>query len=284
MNWSKTKTIFIICFLLLDIFLAYQMYDRQRESKKQLENFATDTIDIKNQKVRVKAELPDVENKVYFLTGAFVDFDDVEVKKGLKALEGGSKLNFTTSDNGRVLIATFKKPIKIPKTTEDQQTLLKKYMYRGGDYSYYPLPEDNRSGVLHFIQTFNGTPIFSVAAATGELYTLDVYTDGKNITGYKQVLLQTTPGELVSISKKPEEAINILSETNNLPITENPVIDTVELGYINTSSDINGDQKYPYIPAWYIGVKTDKGEKAFFVTMDGRVIPFKNGKEGAGVS
>jgi regulatory protein YycI of two-component signal transduction system YycFG len=290
MNWSKTKTIFIICFLLLDIFLGYQMYERQIESQRQISNFNSNNFNqyTKNNNINVSVDYPSTNQKLNFIQGTFTNFDkDKDALKGIKQIANAhSNISFTKSENGQILTATFKtdgQPIKAPQTVTEMQEFLKAFVYKGDEYKHWD-SDDKKDSVIHFIQMYKGNPLFSLSVDSGQLYMLNVYTQGDIVTGYQQILMKTNPGQNeVKITMEPKEAIQILGE-NYLQVSDNADVNDIELGYINLASDIKESRQLPYVLAWYIHVKTNYGNRSFFVTMFGKVYENANGEKGSGAS
>lgn len=289
MNWSKTKTIFILCFLLLDVFLGYQMYQRQRVNEQQLSNYNKNYFknDNKNNNVVIKASPPSTDQKLFFLKGAFTNFEkDKDAKKEIDTIaQANPNISFSMSSNGQILTAAFDttiNPIKAPQTATEYETFLKTFVYKGEQYEHWP-SDNSKDNVIHFIQMFNGNPLFSVSVDNGKLYMLNVFTDGDVVTGYQQILMKTLPKNPVKATMTSDEAIQILSE-NYLQAGENPTVDDINLGYINLASDIKESRELPYILAWYIHVKTDDGNRSFFITMFGKVYENDIGEKGSGAS
>ncbi|WEG12813.1 two-component system regulatory protein YycI [Pullulanibacillus sp. KACC 23026] len=288
MNWSKTKTIFIICFLLLDIFLTYQLISRQKGAQNQ-ENSTQSSFSqyIKNKDIQINTTLPDTVGTLTFLSGSYQDFGNSSNKalsKALKALAGPAKKPvqmFTTDTQSTVLKSTFVNKVSVPETQTDQQTFLNEYVYMGDQYRFWSYDKDEK--IYKFIQTYNGHPVFSIT--NGHLNTLDMTLDksGKYITGYTQSFVNIKKEKSTKLGVQPMEAIQQLWEKNMLSPINKPVIQAVELGYINMSenSDQSQPQPFAYLPAWYIEVKTTATQdvKRYFVTaITGRIQTIDGGE------
>ncbi|MFC4619673.1 two-component system regulatory protein YycI [Camelliibacillus cellulosilyticus] len=271
MNWGKTKTIFIICFLLLDVFLSYQLYERQMNNEKQLGE--TGTSEVVNLGNIPQPTAPTVDQDVYTLNGSYLNFEkDDDAKEKLKAIVGtkkSSNISLQTDAGGMVLHASFKKPIDVPANKNERQDFLAAYVYNGQDYKYWSF--DKTKGVMRFIQQFKGNTVFSVD--NGHLNTLDLTVKNGKITGYVQTYFDAEQEEKVKISIKYEEALKSLFDNNLLFTSEVKEIEDGELGYFNITSNSDANSRLLYVPAWYIKVKSDSGEKEFFIKVDtGQVI------------
>lgn len=263
MNWGKTKVIFIICFLLLDLFLGYQLYHRQKQNL----NFgplASNSADIKS-KVKIETPLPKVDKNASFLKGKQMVLADDSGKliDALKKLEGTKKHKVQTIeafDNGVVIEGTFKEPISIPEKAATQKAALQKYIFKGDEYQYWKTIKNGRTMV--FVQTFKGNPVF-IKDRSG-VSSLQLVIDNGKVTGYRQSYLEfDKTNELDTMS--PMTAINNLLDQNDLPIGLHPVIKGVELSYLNLIGDANLNKLLVFVPSWHVTVETDKGLNEFFV-------------------
>lgn len=284
MNWSKTKTIFIICFLLLDIFLAYQLVIRQKSAQNQVNNYTQSSLSqyIKNKKIQINTTLPDGNQSVTILSGTYQDFSNttnLSLVQQLNALAGTKKTpvqTFTTAAQTTILKSTFVQKVPVPQTQADQQAFLKQYVYNGDQYRFWEF--DKTKNIYRFIQTFNGHPVFSVI--NGKLNTLDVTLDktGQFVIGYQQSFVNIKKEQSAKLGIQPMDAIQQLWDKNMLPITDKPIIEQMDLGYINLSENNDQTQALAYLPAWYVEVKTTKADKRFFVTgIYGRIQTISGG-------
>lgn len=285
MNWSKTKTIFIICFLLLDIFLTYQLFLRQKSAQDQVDNIQQNSFSqyIKNKTIQINTPLPVASDSLTFLSGMYQSFGsdaDQGVNQALQILAGPKNSpiqTFSVGSNTTILKSTFVKPIPVPNTEADKQVFLKQYVYNGDQYSFWTY--DKTQQVYKYVQTYNGHPVFSVV--NGNLNTLDLNLDsgGNYVTGYTQSFVKIKKEQSTKLGVQPMDAIQQLWEKNKLPISDKPVVEQVALGFINLSDNSDQSQTLTYLPAWYIEVKTTTGIKQFFVTgIYGRIQTINGGE------
>lgn len=285
MNWSKTKTIFIICFLLLDIFLGYQLVLRQKSADNQVSNLTESSFSqyIKNKNIQINTPLPDGSQSVTFLSGRYLDFGDAGNKvlqQTLQQLAGPKKTpvqKFLVQTPSTVIKSTFMNKVAVPQTQTDQQLFLKQYVYQGDKYRFWNY--DKTQHEYKYIQTYNGHPVFSVINKT--LNTLNVQTDltGKWVKGYTQTFIDIKEEHQAKLGVQPMDAIQQLWDKNKIPIIDRPIIEQMELGYINLSENGDQSQSLAYLPAWYIEVKTNQAIKHFFVTgIYGRIQTIDGGE------
>lgn len=285
MNWSKTKTIFIICFLLLDIFLGYQLVLRQKIADDQVSNYTESSFSqyLKTSKIKINTPLPDGNQSVTFLSGKYLDFGAIgnkDLKVALQQLSGSKKdpvQKFQIETPSTVIKSTFRTKVAVPQTQSDQQLFLKQYVYQGDKYRFWSY--DKAQHVYKFIQTYNGHPVFSVI--NKKLNTLILKTDdtGKWVTGYTQTFIIIKEEHQATLGIQPMDAIQQLWDKNKIPIIDRPIIEQMELGYISLSENGDVSQTLAYLPAWYIEVKTNHAIKHYFVTgIYGRIQTIDGGE------
>ncbi|MBM7645505.1 regulatory protein YycI of two-component signal transduction system YycFG [Scopulibacillus daqui] len=276
MNWSKTKTIFIICFLLLDLFLGYQLYERQVRNENYdnlVQNSAEDILQKNN--IKIDVPIPDVENKnITFLKGRSLKFVDSsgDLIDDLKTLEGSKdnpKEKITAFKNGTLIEGTLSKPVPVPKNKSEREDFLNQYIYKGSDYSYWKLDEENH--MMLFVQKYEDKPVFIKDRKDINILQL-LISDGK-VTGYRQTYFKFKKTNQLDIIN-PTTAINNLWSKNVLPVSEHPKIKKIQLGYYNLVGDVNTNQPLIFVPVWYFKVKTDSGQHEYFVNaVSGSVQP-----------
>lgn len=69
MNWSRTKTVFIMTFLLLNLFLGYQLYEVNDENQLSLISGNSTQDRLRENKISIDVELPDDLEEVEYLVG-----------------------------------------------------------------------------------------------------------------------------------------------------------------------------------------------------------------------
>ncbi|GGE53684.1 two-component system WalR/WalK regulatory protein YycI [Pullulanibacillus camelliae] len=279
MNWGQTKTIFILCFFLLDIFLGYHLWENHHEYQERYESGGDNNFDqlISSGSIDTShVTLPSSKQQVTFLEGTPVDFTSDSVHKALEKLSGpkGKKVfNYATDASGVKLSVKFTKPVSIPKdpSTDDINSLLKKYVYQGDHYNFWKFDKKGSTTTYHFVQTYNDYQVYSIPKE--KVSTLNVQTKNGKAISYDQTYIHIQPAnQKMTMPVTPMEAIQQLWEQNYLPITKNPSITTIHLCYINmvTAPNVEDNATLNYIPAWYIKVKlkdgSDVSTKEYFVS------------------
>lgn len=281
MNWGKTKTIFIICFFLLDVFLGYKLYQRQVNYK--LENISTQSVkDLKAKDIKIDGTLPSAKQNIIFITGKKISFVDsngnliAPIKTYTRDLNNKVIQTISPNSDGTIISSVFKKPINVPKTKDDRTNFLTQYIYNGKDYQYW----FTKNNHLIFVQVFNGRPVYTtISNQTGALV-VDINSKGK-ISGYEQTYLNLTTSDTSNSNQTldivtPTAAINNLWKANDITSFSNATIKHVDLGYFNLIGGTSNNNLLVFVPAWHVIVNSDKKTKDFFVNaVYGYVFPLE---------
>ncbi|WP_085522459.1 two-component system regulatory protein YycI [Tuberibacillus sp. Marseille-P3662] len=291
MNWSRTKSIFIICFLLLDLFLGYQLYKQQKAN--QLESISDVSVPNFESTVKIDTQLPSKIEKVKTVKGDRIAFkkDDNTLIKELQSLKGTEDdpvLSFTS--DGSKLRATFHKKVEASESQTGWRSFLEDYVYKGSEYRFWSYQEEQNE--FTFVQTYQHQPVIASykqdtttkkqVVPQQEVVALNVKVDKEGyVKGYTQTYL-----DLESVSEStpsvvdPKKAIQILWDENKLPVTQNPVITKVELSYYSISNPTgtsqgpttDEEQTLAFAPSWHVVVESDRGTEDYFVVAVGGSI------------
>lgn len=245
MDWSKTKSIFIIVFAILNIFL-YSLYLERYNAGQRLEELTIPSIDEKLDLENITyEELPeDIGNQAY-LTGKKKLFVANDVP--------GVDLQMNTT-NENALIVTFDEPL--PLSGDPDEEVLTEFVegtiYEGEDYVFWRMDEEEQEAV--FFQEINGKPLFY---SDNGLLTLHFNEDAK-VTHYEQTLFENV--EEAELQKKvipPLQAIHTLYQKQVLkPDTH---IDSAALGY--TEYVTVSENTVMFLPTWRIRATLADGSK-----------------------
>jgi regulatory protein YycI of two-component signal transduction system YycFG len=256
LDWSKTKTIFIITFLILDIFLAYQFI--QKRNSSQLDVILETTIEEQLEANGITyVELPKDITKVAYLSGESKIFTLEETKKlvNQKVVIG----------NQPILQASFINPISL-SNPQDQHFLsdfVERNIISGKDYAFWKFDEKEKQ--IIFFQKYNGKVIYKNPSSMLLLH----LNENNEIISYEQTLLndleEYEKQEIVPAIK----AIETLYKKNHLKPGDH--VTNIELGYYAlvqfTASQV-------LTPTWHIVVN---GKEDYYVNaFEGQVINEEN--------
>src|SRR5690625_843132 len=110
MQWNQIKTLFILCFLVLNIYLLYLLLDKQKEADIGVIEREDATLEEQLESENITyGDLPDAEDKEAFLSVKQKKFD----KEDKKELDDFSNQESIILDDN-FIISEYKDPIKIP--------------------------------------------------------------------------------------------------------------------------------------------------------------------------
>lgn len=258
MDWSKSKSIFIVVFLILDVFL-YSLYLNRLTEAKQVP-----ILGEKNIEARLKDDnitygvLPSNVEKAAYISGKVKNFEEEKIP-----LQNVQK---STVANKNKLIVQLREPVKIPDTLEGTSfnEFLKQFIYNGTTYSLWKVDEENRRAT--FFQSVNNRTIYYNINAV-----LTVYWNEENeIVMYEQTILEKIEEyEEEEALLTPVQVIQALYAKGMLKPDSR--ITDMKLGY---STLIPLTQTQVFVPTWEVQVKTaDKSTEEYFVNaVEGKVI------------
>ncbi|WP_010630816.1 two-component system regulatory protein YycI [Sporolactobacillus vineae] len=264
MNWSKTKSIFIICFLLLDAFLIFEIYMRQQSDEMSRLNTGSGT----QNSFRMQTSIPATPQNVTFLSGSRMDFS--RERKNISSLispgTGTVRQKISIDGSGKQLMSVFDSPINGKITDPVVQKGILTQVYRGQAYSYWK--GGSGESDASFTQVYDNRPVFISKHSNIQMLTFTLRNH--KVVSYRQSYFKFKQSNTVDIISA-DKAISNLGENTNLLDAQQPVIKTIELGYINLIGDSNTDSLV-FIPAWHIVVQTRQTQREYFVNaMSGNV-------------
>ena len=177
MDWSKAKTILIVTFLLLDLFLGYQVihsYNRDRAGMPQGELIPSSMDELlQSRSIKLTANIPSGTPDMYYIHVRFTGFAG-----HIEKLTGQPE----TASRGNGVFVTFDGPLPVPNP-ENRADLLKfmePYIAFSRDYAYDTWASTKHTA--HYVQMYQRYPLFSVP--------LDVRMKGSRVFGYSQKHVQ----------------------------------------------------------------------------------------------
>ncbi|WP_440897404.1 two-component system regulatory protein YycI [Amphibacillus sp. Q70] len=253
MHWGQIKTVFIICFLVLNIFLVKQLLDRQEEDI----TFISETSREEELEFNINGlgNLSDESFTAPLISAQNYNYNE-EAEAGLEEL---SDQQMAVVDN-HYLFARFNEPISFD--FRDPESDLGEYVFNGNSYSYWGRIES--AGVLVFFQRLT----FPVFYNQNAILLIQLNADG-DMTQYAQTRLSTVgdPGEERSVIQQYDAVYRLYHHSNVLDPGD--TISNVTLGYHNLVSLPNGEQLLN--PTWDIQV--NNSEHHFINAIEGHNYP-----------
>lgn len=240
MDWNKTKTIFIVIFLLLNVFLGYQLYQRKTENK--IEMLEQSSVENRLEALNIKyGKIPDRTEKKSYISGQSELFMESELKK-----LPNQKIEII---DRTTVVATLDKPVLLPKAGLETvvREFLKEYVLYGKDYLFLEMDEVEKTITCY--EKYGDQPIFENKKAMLTLY----LNDKNEVTSYEQTyLFITTQGSKKEILR-PLKVLERLVEHNKLPY--NSRVKEMEFGYYSLP-DLTEDVQV-LAPTWHVVVEQE---------------------------
>ena len=260
MDWNKTKTIFIVVFSILNIFL-YSLYLDRYNDAQNLQVMGETSIEESLREDDISyGELPVYDEESYYVSAEISAFSEEQLKKLIDQ-------KFTLVDEAHLiskLIVPY--PLKNAKGEEQFTEFLATHVLNGKEYVLWNRDEENRQAT--FFQKVDTYPIFFNKNAM----LLINWDEDENIISYEQSMF----GEFINFNKKkdillPIEAINTLYSRDYL--RKGSTVLNISLGY---STHFLLTKTQVFAPTWHVRVKLeDEAIEDYFINAtDGKIIEF----------
>ncbi|ASN03825.1 two-component system regulatory protein YycI [Virgibacillus necropolis] len=263
MQWSQIKTLFILCFLVLDVYLLIQFSQKQDKEENDVskqEQAATIEENLRAENIKISANLSGEDLKGSYISVKKQLFTE-ESSKTVKAAENQE----TAIIDKEFIISRLKEPAKIQEdATEDEITeLVKSKLTLISPDSYVFWDWNKELNMLVFFQKKNDRPIYF--NPNGIIF---VFLNDKNeIDFYTQTLLgEVEEQESQKLLSKPIEAIKVLFQRNELNPDEE--VTKADIGYYTRLPLENVTQVFA--PTWKITV--DNEMNYFVNALEGTVF------------
>ncbi|AMA54550.1 MULTISPECIES: WalRK two-component regulatory system regulator WalI [Bacillus] len=259
MEWNKTKSIFIVAFLILDIFLGYQFFQKWQATSKEYEVIKNDVEhDMKADHITYEG-LNKEATEGYRITANQKTF----TKEEIEALKDQKPLMDMPSDDHKVtsLKMKFTNPIALSKKNieDDAQTLVSSKIQDGEKYKLWKVDKSKKEIV--FFQTYEGHYIYQKTDNSSNMIgQVVLHLNAKNeVVSYDQTTLETFKQIQKESLITEMDAVELLYYQNQLK--EYSTVKSCKFGYVAqyplTSTQV-------LAPVWRITVEYDKkvnGEK-----------------------
>lgn len=262
MDWSKTKTIFIIVFMILDIFLLTLFINKYNESQYDFlgEAKLEDSLQLEN----IEYELPlskEFEKQPYLnaITKAFTEEEIQELKNQSVEIINSTTITSKLEDGDYVLSEKFK--------PEELNDFISQNVLHGDSYSYWGIDEDQQR-VLYY-QTYKDKPLFQNINGQLVIY----FNEDRKIVSYTQTLM--TDFEEFTDTKSvitPIQAVETLYDKEKL--LPDSSLGMPEIGFYTLVPEA---ERQVMAPAWHFTVTKDGQSDHLFVNaFEGNIIEFSS--------
>jgi len=258
-EWNKTKSIFIVAFLILDIFLGYQFFQKWQATSKEYEVIKNDVEhDMKADHITYEG-LNKEATEGYRITANQKTF----TKEEIEALKDQKPLMDMPSDDHKVtsLKMKFTNPIALSKKNieDDAQALVSSKIQDGEKYKFWKVDKSKKEVI--FFQTYEGHYIYQKTDNSSNMIGQVVLhlNDKYEVVSYDQTTLETFKQIQKESLITEMDAVELLYYQNQLK--EYSTVKSCKFGYVAqyplTSTQV-------LAPVWRITVEYEKkvnGEK-----------------------
>lgn len=265
LDWSKTKTIFIVVFAILNVFL-YSLYLSQYTEAQNVQTLGETSIDesLKQDNISYE-ELPDYPKEMSYVSADISTFSTSELEKF-------DKQDFVISED-TVLQSRMETPFPVKNSKGDYQfdVFLEEYVPYSDDYLLWEIIEENQFAI--FFQKVEDYPIYFNSNAMIIVF----WDEDGNIINYEQQHFT----EFEHFNKKkdilsPRDVINTLYSRDYLK--RDSTVKSISLGY---STLITLTQTQVFAPTWRVRVELKDGEieDYFMNAIEGKMIEFPSDRD-----
>jgi regulatory protein YycI of two-component signal transduction system YycFG len=253
LNWSRIKTIFIIVFLVLDLFLLSQFVDKRNSNQLGLLAEATLEDQLRENDITYP-DLPKNPIQETYITGSSRTFttEDLVSLKGQQV----QILNKTR------IYSKFEEPIPITENSPNWlESFVSKNMIGGEDYVFWGYEEQSK--MLIFFQQYEEHTIFYNDNAVIKI----ILNDRNEIVEYQQTIL--TDLEEMEVDEDQAGSFTALKAIENMfirnELKQGSTITKVDLGYYTLITD-----SQVFVPTWHFII--DNKENYFVNAIEGHII------------
>jgi len=254
MQWGQIKTLFILSFLILNIYLLIQFSNKLSAADIPfLENDGSDSIEetLQSENIKYPSELSQEITELNYITAAQRKFTQKEISE----LNKKDNLEAITIE-GNFLVGQFEEPIPVPAdaTEETITPIVQPYVVAGAEYAYWQWNKD--LNIIMFSQEKDDHIFYRNQDAL-----LLFYLNSNNeITHFTQTMLGETEEQKKETIIQPINAIYTLYDRGHL--SQDEEVTDIELGYL---SRIQSEESQVFAPTWKITIKNENTEDDYFV-------------------
>ncbi|KFN01737.1 hypothetical protein D0U04_17685 [Bacillus clarus] len=257
MDWDRIKTIFIVTFFVLDLFLVFQFI--QKQDSDQLELMTETKVDqqLKDEKITI-GNFPKEPRKESFIMAKNKSFKDEDIQS--------LKSQTAHLQNEYKIESKLKEPFLNTKalSKDKYNEFLKNYVLDGTKYEFGAV----KNSKIYFFQKYKDNPIFYNDQAM-----IVVNLNEKNeLISYTQTMLTDLKEMGESEKTKEQETITAQTALENLylknQIKPNTHIKEAQIGYATLAATASDMQVLA--PTW--NLKTDQKVDHFVNAIEGQVM------------
>lgn len=253
MQWSHIKTLFILSFLVLNVYLLFQFIDRQQDMdipELEMSDMSLDE-NLDEQDIDISADIDFETPELSYISSSPKEFASSEISD----LNDIDDLKVEKSLDNNLLMAEFSSPLEIPEgsTAEMLSNLISSYVPNGSEFSFGTWNHD--LNIIVYFQNKEGHPIYLNQHAMLIFYV----NDENEITHYTQTMVGKANPQGKTTLNTPKIAISSLLSNRYLNAEEK--VTDVDYGYYSRIEE-EGEGTQVFAPTYKI---TINDERDYFV-------------------
>lgn len=255
MQWGHIKTLFIISFLILNIYLVFQLFDRQNTADMNVLDHSESTIEEQLESENITIEAP-LETEL--TEASYTEVTQKRLSSDDMSELGGKKDQTAAVINNNFIVSVFDDPIPLPTpyTSESITSEVKSHILNADEYELWGWNTD--TNVLLLFQNRQDRPVYFTQNGLVLVY----LNEDNEMTHYTQTILGE--GEAQGGAKnliQPIQAIGSLYNRGDLHPDE--TVTEITLGYY---ARIATEGVQVFAPTWKITIEAnEKEERHYFV-------------------
>jgi regulatory protein YycI of two-component signal transduction system YycFG len=253
MQWGHIKTLFIISFLLLNLYLVIQLFDRQNTADMNVLDHPESTIEeqLESENITIEAAL-----ETEFTEASYTEVTQKRLSSDDMNELGGMDDQTAAVINNNFIVSVFDEPISLPTpyTPESISSEVKNHILYADEYELWGWNTD--TNMLLFFQHYEDRPVYF-----NQNGLLLVYLNEENeMTHYTQTILGE--GEAQGGAKnliQPIQAVGSLYNRGDLRPDE--TVTEISLG---NYARIATEGVQVFAPTWKVTVETNENEERHY--------------------
>ncbi|WP_370296363.1 two-component system regulatory protein YycI [Rossellomorea marisflavi] len=258
MDWSKTKTIFIVVFLILNVFLVSSFIRKVSESN--LDTLGQWTIEeqLKSENIKYPKDLSNEIVREPYIEAVAKKFKSEDLKD--------LKNQDARIVNENTVNSVLKDPLPISEKfkPEELNEFMKVNMIDGDKYSYWDI--DKEKGTITYFQTYKDRKIYN---NTNGMIVFQL-NQSNEIVSYTQTMFDS----IKELSDEQKQIITPFSAFSNLYNTQRiPAGSTVQRPVLGYSTFVPWEESQVLAPTWHFVVKNgDETEDYYQNAFEGQFL------------
>ncbi|WP_240376288.1 two-component system regulatory protein YycI [Bacillus piscicola] len=215
MDWSRTKTIFIIAFLLLNAFLLYQLIDKKNAGEINVRAQATVKERLAEMNITVTEELPEDKSEISHIVG-----EPMDISTEVITMVGEDNVHVL---NNRFVEVTLDEPFPVNNPERDIDTFLSRFVWNEKGYVYSKWDSEDKQVFFH--QTYKEHSVVTYDENQLVLF----MNEDNEIESYIQSYLEFNEEGKEKDMLSPYKAIEVLLNDGIISFNDN--VTKVRIGY-----------------------------------------------------